>query len=141
MTWRPALAVAVAAALGLGACGGTSKADKAKNNVCDARADISKQIDTLKGLTISTATTSQIRSSVQAISDDLKTITESHGDRNDERKSQVQQANEQFTAQVKDLASTIGRSTSLSSARTQLTSAFQQLGTTYQQTFAKVDCS
>ena len=57
MAMRPYIAsllLVLIAALALGACG-ESKEDKAKSTVCDARADIGKQVDKLKGLTITTA--------------------------------------------------------------------------------------
>ena len=44
------------AGLAVAACGGESKSDKASSKVCDARADIKKQVDELRGLTITTAT-------------------------------------------------------------------------------------
>ena len=51
----------------------SSKQDDAKAQVCDARADISKQVDTLKGITVSAATLDQIQTSLKAIDTDLKT--------------------------------------------------------------------
>jgi hypothetical protein len=137
---KPLIIVPVIAALALGACGGQSSEDKAKKQVCDARADISKQVDTLKGLTPSTATTTQIQDSLKAIANDLKQIKDAQGNLSDQRKSQVQEANQAFQSQVKDIASSLGTTTSVSDAKTQLAAAFQQLATTYQQTFAKVDC-
>lgn len=127
------------AAVALAGCG-KSAADKAQSKVCDARADISKQVDTLKGLTPSTATTDQITSSLKAIGNDLKKIAGAQGDLNDKRKNEVQQANQAFASQVKQIVSTVGTSTSVNDAKAKLTTAFQQLATTYQQTFAKVDC-
>ena len=138
-------AVAVALTLALGslglvACGGTSKSDKAKSQVCSARDDISKQVDTLKGLTLSTATAGQITSSLQAIGNDINKIRGAQGDLSGDRKKQVQDANQAFESSVKDIASSLSKTTSLSDAKTQLSSALQQLATSYQQTFAKIDC-
>ena len=42
---------------------------------------------------------------------------------------------------MQSIAGSIGKSTSLSQAKTQLSSALQQLGTAYKQSFAGVDCS
>jgi hypothetical protein len=133
----PLLAVAVAVA----ACGGQSKEEQATNRVCDARADLSKQVDTLKGLTLSTATSSQIQDGLKAIGNDLKTITDAQGDLSGERKQEVEQANQAFAKEVKDVASTVLRETSTSEAKTRLTAAFQDLAATYEQSFAKVDCT
>jgi hypothetical protein len=139
MTHAPRLAAALLAAAALASCG-TSKEDKAKQQVCDARSDIAKQVDTLKGLTVTTATTSQISTSLKAISNDLKQIASAQGNLSDSRKKQVQDANEAFTSQMQSTISDLGQSLSLSNAKAQLESSLKQLATAYQQSFAKVDC-
>ena len=133
------LAVALAAGLALAGCG-QSKQEKATEQACSARADIKKQVDTLKGLTVSTATTDQIRTSLQAIRDDLTKITDAQKDLSGQRKQQLEAANQAFSSEVKTIASDLGTSLSLSSAKQQLTAALQQLGTTYQKTLAGIDC-
>lgn len=133
------LVVALVGALAAAGCG-QSKEQKATDQVCSARADISKQVDTLKGLTISTATTDQIRNSLQAIRADLAKITDAHGDLSGQRKQQVQAANQAFSSQIKSIVSKLGTSLSLSGAKEQLTAALQQLGSSYQQTLARIDC-
>ena len=140
---RPSIALLLTAllvTLGLGACG-ESKQDKAKSTVCDARADISKQVDKLKGLTVSTVTVDGVQSSLKAISSDLSKIKDAQGDLSGDRRTQVQDATKTFTAQVQSIAGSVGKSTSLSEAKAQLTSALQQLGDAYKQSFARVDCS
>jgi hypothetical protein len=132
--------VVVLAVLVLGACGGDSKEDEAKAQVCDARADVSKQVDSLKGMTLSTATTSQIRESLTAIGNDLTKIKDAQADLDDQRKSQVQQANQAFESQLKSIRSTLGSTTSLSDAKAQLSQAFQQLASAYEDTLSKIDC-
>ena len=130
----------VLATLGVAACGGKSKQQKAQDQVCNARADISKQVNTLKGLTVSTATTSQISSSLQAIGNDLNTIKNAQKDLSSDRKKQIQAANQAFTNSIKSIASSLGSSLSLGNAKAQLSAALQQLATSYQQTFAKITC-
>ena len=127
------------ATLALSACG-ESKQDKAKSTVCDARADISKQVDKLKGLTVSTVTADGVQSSLKAINSDLSKIAGAQGDLSADRSKQVQDATKTFTSQVQDIAGSVGKSTSLSDAKAQLTSALQQLGDAYKQSFAKIDC-
>ena len=140
---RVRLCVAIAvlfAVVVVGACGGDSKEDKATAQVCEARADISKQVDNLKNMTLSTATTSEIRQNLTAIRNDLSKIKNAQADLNDQRKSQVQQANQALESQLKSIRSTLGSTTSLSDAKTQLSQAFQQLAGTYKDTFSKIDC-
>jgi valyl-tRNA synthetase len=134
------LLLVLVAALALGACG-ESKQDKAKTAVCDAKADIGKQVDTLKSLTITTATADDVQNSLKAINSDLSKIKDAQGDLSDERRQQVQNANKAFTSQLESIAGSLGKSTSLSEAKAQLTSALQQLADAYKQSFAQVDCS
>ena len=133
------LLIALLATLALGACG-ESKEDKAKSAVCDARADISKQVDQLKGLSISTVTVDGVQNSLKAISSDLSKIKDAQGDLSPDRRTQVENATKTFTSQLQSIAGSVGKSTSLSEAKAQLTSALQQLGDAYKQSFARVDC-
>jgi hypothetical protein len=130
----------VLAAGALSACG-QSKADKASAKVCDARDDIGKQVDKLKGLTISTATLDQVTSSLNAIKQDLSDIADAQGDLSDQKRQDVQAANEAFKATVSQIASSVGKSLALQDAGAQAKQALQELASTYQSTFGKIDCS
>jgi hypothetical protein len=139
MTRAPGLAVALLAAAALASCG-TSSEDKAKQQVCDARSDIAKQVDTLKGMTITTATADQVSKSLKAIGDDLKQISGAQGDLSASRRQQVTDANQAFASQMESTVSDLGKSLSVSGARAQLESALNQLASAYRSSFAKVDC-
>jgi hypothetical protein len=127
------------AGLALTACG-ESAADKASTQVCDARADIKKQVDELRGLTISTATVDGVTSNLQAIRTDLGKITDAQSDLNDDRKKQVQAANQAFEEQMTSLVKNVGKSLSLAEAESQLRSALAQLADSYKQTLGQIDC-
>ena len=129
-----------AAAVGLTACGQSSE-DKAKSQVCDARSDISKNVNELKGLTLTTATVDGVKQNVKAIQDDLGKIKDAQGDLKGARKQQVQAANQAFSEQVKSIVSSVTTNLSLSGAGTQLKSAATQLASSYKQTLGKIDCS
>ncbi len=79
--------------------------------------------------------------SLEAIGSDLSKIKDAQGDLAGDRRQQVQDATKTFTSQVQSIAGSVGKSTSLSDAKSQLTSALQQLSAAYQQSFARVDCS
>jgi uncharacterized membrane-anchored protein YjiN (DUF445 family) len=130
----------VLAAGALSACG-ESKADKAQGKVCDARDDIGKQVQKLQGLTVSTATLGQVTSSLTAIRQALSDIADAQGDLSGERQKDVKAANEAFKASLSQIASSVGKSLSLQDAGTQVKQALQQLASSYQSTFAKLDCS
>jgi hypothetical protein len=136
--------LAVLVTLALGACGGggggSSKQDKAKEQVCSARDDIAKQVDTLKGLTLSTATLDTVQTSLKAIDNDLKKIKDATSDLSGDSKSQIQKANQEFVTKVNSIASSLLKTSSLSQAQSQATAALQQLADAYEQTFAKFSC-
>jgi Tfp pilus assembly protein PilP len=132
--------VLAAAGLALAACG-QSADDKAQAQVCDARADIQKQVDQLRGLTITTATVDGVKSNLNAIKADLGKIKDAQGQLSDQRKQQVQAANKAFEDQVTTIVGSVGRSTSVTQAATQAKSAMNELADSYQQTLGRIDCS
>lgn len=134
------LIVLATSALLVAACGGQSKADKAKSQVCDASADIQTQVKKLQGLTPATVTTNAVKDSLSSIQNDLKKIADAQGDLSSERKQQVQSANEQFKSQFESIVASVGTNLSVSGAQAQLQDALQKLGSAYQSSFAKVDC-
>jgi phosphoglycerate-specific signal transduction histidine kinase len=134
-----ALLLLVLAAGVLTGCG-ESKADKAKSQVCDARDDIGKQVDALKGLTITTATTEKITDSLNAIQSDLKKIADATGDLSAERKKDVQAANDEFKSTMSQITADFGSKLSIQDLATQAKAALQQLADSYANTFGKLSC-
>ena len=128
------------AGLAVAACG-ESEQDKASTKVCDARADIKKQVDELRGLTITTATVDGVTANLKAIRTDLGKIADAQGSLSDDRKKQVQSANQAFKAQMTSLAASVGKSLSLADAESQLRTALTQLSDSYKQTLGRIDCS
>lgn len=131
------LAIVPAAVAGCG----DSQEDKATAQVCDARDDIAKQVKSLEGLTISTATTSQVADALGAIRDDLSKISDARADLSDERRKEVEQANDAFTSTLRDTAADVGRSISLEDAASTIEGAIQTLAASYRDTFGQIDCS
>src|SRR5215207_10017478 len=125
----------------LGSACGESEQEQALNDVCDARADIQKQVDELSGLTIGTVTVDRVRANLSAIRGDLKKVGDAQADLSDERKQEVESATKEFTSQVQSIASDFGTSLSLNEAEAKLQSALKQLADAYQETLGKVDCS
>src|ERR1700709_827415 len=123
----------------VGACG-DSAADKAKTTVCDARADIGKQVSRLKSLTPSTVTKDAVTKPLNAIKNDLKDISGAQSDLSSNRRSEVAAATEAFTSDVKRIAGELGASLSASNAKAGVTTALQQLEASYQKTFAPLNC-
>jgi phosphoglycerate-specific signal transduction histidine kinase len=130
----------VLAAAALAACG-QSKADKARDQVCEARDSIAHQVESLQELTLTTATTEKVQDSLQAIQSDLKTISSASDDLSAERKKDVQAANDEFTAKMAQIGQDFGSSVSIEGAATQAKAALQQLADSYRSTFGQLDCS
>jgi hypothetical protein len=119
---------------------GQSQEDKANNHVCDVRADIRTQVDELRGLTLSSASVDGVRANLSAIRQDLGKMEDAPSDLDDDRRKQVQAANQAFEAQVKSIAQNVGRGVFVAGAQTQLKSALGQLADSYKQTLAPIDC-
>jgi hypothetical protein len=109
--------------------------------ICAARDDISKEIDELQSLTLTTATTSQVSDGLQSISDNLTTIEESRDELSDDRREEIEAANDAFADSITELAGTIGRTISVEGAATELEKAMDQLATSYRDSFGEIDCS
>ena len=138
---RSGLLVAVLLLIGATAVGcGESDAEKAQTQVCDARADLKTQIDDLAALTPATATADGVEENLNAIEDDLNQIKDAQGDLNEERKQEVESATQEFTSEVEAVANDLTSDLSLSGAEAKLETAGKQLASSYQQTFAQIDC-
>jgi Tfp pilus assembly protein PilP len=135
----PSRLLALALIAAIAGCG-QSAADKAANKVCDARADIQKQVTTLKNLTPTTASLDKARSSITAIRNDVKKIVDAQSDLKPERKKAVEAANKEFSSQFDDALTSFATSGSLSAGAKQLQAALTKLGDSYVAALGKIDC-
>jgi chromosome segregation ATPase len=119
---------------------GESDEEKAQNQVCDARADLQKQVNELSNLTPSTATVDGVQQNLSAIEDDVKKINDAQGNLTEERRQEVESANKEFESDLESIAEGLTSDLSLGGAEQKLRTAAQQLAGSYKQTFAKVDC-
>jgi hypothetical protein len=125
-----------ALALALAGCG-ESKEEKAKKTVCNARSDIQKRTQTLKGLTPSVATLPQIKTELTAIFEDVKKIGSAQEDLAPARKEQVKKATETFKHQLESVPfSSIGPQ-----LVSQLRPYAEQLERSYTQALGPIECS
>jgi hypothetical protein len=147
---RSMIAVLLTAGLVFAGCGGSdndkavseggSQQDQTMSQVCAARADIKKQLDTLTSMTASTFTADGVKTSLQSIRDDLKTLASAQRGLTGDRKQAIQQANSQFKTTVESVGSTLLKSLSASDAAAQLKSAAGELKTSYEKALAPIDC-
>jgi hypothetical protein len=152
MRTATSIAALLLAALAFAACGGSegesegqsegqSGQANAESTVCDARASIGKQVDALKATTPSTFTVADVTKRLNTIRGDLQSIKGARKDLSDDRRAQVDSANQAFESEVKDVSKQLLTSLSSQDAKAEVTASLQQLGTTYQKTYARVDCS
>jgi hypothetical protein len=132
------VALALLASAGCG--GGQSAADKAKSQACDASSDIKAQVDTLKGLPLSSDSVDKAKAALQKINSDLDTIATAAPTVKGDLGSQLEAANAAFKTQVQQIADSITSAQSLTAAVTALASAGSTLSNSYQQAFANVKC-
>ena len=135
-----ALVFALLLGLAVAACG-ESDQEKAKNDVCDARAEIEKNVKDLQNLTIGTATVDKVKSNLDGIKNGLTRIADARANLNDADKAKVQKANETFKSQLQALVGDLGTSTSLQDAAQQLKTDIAGLASAYQETLGPIDCS
>lgn len=136
------LLLAVVAALAAG-CGDDEQSaqEQAQTQVCDARADIQTQIDTLQGLTLSTASIDAAQQSLGAIGDDLTQIKDAQADLAPQRKQDVQQAVDAFESQVSGIAGDfVSGLTGGAQAQAQLETALGKLASGFRTAFEPVGC-
>ncbi len=136
------ISVVTLALLAAAGCGGSSQsaADKAKSQACDASSDIQAQVDTLKGLPLSSDSVDKAKTALQKINSDLDTIATAAPTVKGDLGSQLKAANAAFKTQVQQIADSITSAQSLTAAATALASAGSTLGNAYQQAFANVQC-
>ncbi len=140
----PSLSLVVIASLlsvlVLASCGESSQ-EKAKAQVCEARADISKQVKALSELTLSLNVLSEAKTGVEAIGKDLTKIKDAQPNLEPARKEQVQAATHTFEAQINSILSELTSKPSLSKLETQLKSSLTQLASGYEKALAPLNCS
>jgi hypothetical protein len=127
--------------LALGACGGDSSEETAQTTVCNARADISTQVNELKGLTAATVTKDGVTQSVDAIKKSLSDMSGAQSELSSARRSEAEAANKAFTSSLQGIKSDLLTSLSASDAKTAVVTALQQLATSYQTAFAPLKCN
>lgn len=140
MLSKASVALVLVALLLIAGCG-DSQEDQAMADVCAARDDITKQVDELKNLTVTTATTDAVSEGLQAIRDDLSTIGDATAQLSDERRDEVETANDEFAAAVRETLRSVGTSVSVADASSQVKTAFSDLESTYRSTFGQLDCT
>jgi hypothetical protein len=150
------LIACVCVALALTACGSSSDdgspatgtptdtpapaQDQAATQVCSARDDIQKQVQTLTSLNADTATKANVTSALTAIQADLQKIVAAQPDLTSERKQQVQDATTAFAGELKDIVRQAIAGLATTDAQTQATKAAESLESAVKTSLEPIDC-
>lgn len=126
--------------LGFVGCGESSQ-EKAKAQVCAARSDISKQVQMLSQLTLSTDIITQAKAGLEAIGSDVTKIKDVQPNLEPARKQQVAAATSTFATQVASIITGLVSNPSLGNAEEQLRSSLSQYVKSFEQALAPIDCS
>jgi phage-related protein len=136
-----ALLIALLLPVAVAAGCGESAADKAQDDVCAARDDIAKQVDELKGLTLTTATVAGVQQNLSTIRDGLEQIRSAQKSLNKDRRAEVKAATDEFVSTVTSVVKGLRSDVSLSEARSRITQAAQDLGAAFPASLGRIDCS
>jgi hypothetical protein len=142
-----AAAVVLLSSLGLVACGESSE-EKATAQVCSARSEISKQVEKLEALTISSSAPAEAKASVEAINASLHKISEAAPNLPSARKEEVKAADTAakaslvaLTAGAVSAAKSGGAEAAAKSAQAQLKTTAATFGAAYKHAFDELKCS
>lgn len=139
----PALSAAVLAALALGgaACG-ESEAEKAKAQVCKARTEIDKSVESLKNLPLSTGALTTVKTDLETITKELGTIKEAEPKLDSSIRGNVESATNTFKSEVTNLfTEAIAGGVSSGNIGSALKSSVTKLVDSYKATIASISCS
>jgi hypothetical protein len=123
----------------LAGCGESAQA-KASKQLCALRGDISKQIRTLTGLTLSSSSAAAAKASFEAIGNDVNQIKALQPKLDSSHRHAAETATHDFVTRVGAIATALGSKLSPSNAATQFKSALSQLAEAYNQTLASLSC-
>ena len=118
-----------------------SEEEKALQAVCTSRADIQKRVESLASTTVTNFTLNGFKENVQGISNDVSTIRTNQPKLKENRKQEIQAANQAFETAVTTTLKSLGTSLSVSNAQEKLKTAGLQLVSSYKETLQPVDCS
>lgn len=133
------LLLAVLAVFALSGCG-ESKEDKALASVCTSKADIEKQVNTLKSLVVSPETTDQMQKAATAIAKDLQAIEAQMPALKSSVRSQVQAANAKFKSDLASISLEIADSISVKDGKVQASKSYAELEDAYKQAYSSLKC-
>jgi hypothetical protein len=136
---QASLAALAVVLFALSGCGESAQA-KAGKQVCAVRGDISKQIRTLTGLTLSSSSATAAKTSFEAIGSDITQIKGLQSKLDPARRRPVETATHDFVTRVGAIASALTSKLSPANAATQFKSALAQLAEAYNQTLASLTC-
>ena len=135
----PATLIAVLLAFALSGCGESEK-EKATAQVCSARKDINKQVQTLSELQLSTSLLTDAKDSLEAIVSDLGTIKEAQPKLKLAEDKRVESAVSTFEKEVTSIVSGLVTNQSLSKAEAELKASLKKFASNFGEALNSINC-
>lgn len=119
-------------------CGESAQA-KAEKTVCEGKQEISTSVNSLKSMTLTTASASTVQNDIKGIEAGLQKVKGAQGQLSNSRREAAEKANAQLSAEVSTIAHEL-TSLTLPQALTSVVTAGEKLAASYQTAFAPVKC-
>ena len=118
---------------------GESEQAKAEKTVCEGKQEVNHGVNSLKSITLATASASTVRSDIKSIEAGLEKVKGAEGKLSGKRKEEVEKANAQLSSELSTIKHELSTLT-LPQALTKLLTAAEKLASSYKQTFAAIEC-
>lgn len=119
-------------------CGESAQA-KAEKTVCEGKKEIGTSVDSLKSMTLTTASASTVQNDIKGIDAGLQKVKGAEGQLSSSRREAAEKANAQMSAELSSISHEL-TSLSLPAALTKVLTVGEKLATSYKQAFAPVEC-
>jgi hypothetical protein len=119
-------------------CGESAQA-KAEKTVCEGKKEIGTSVDSLKSMTLTTASASTVQNDIKGIEAGLRKVKGAQGQLSSSRREAAEKANAQMSAELSSISHELS-SLSLPGALTKVLSVGEKLAASYKTAFAPVEC-
>ena len=118
---------------------GESAQVKAEKTVCEGKQEIGTSVDSLKSMSLTTASASTVQNDIKGIEAGLQKVKGAQDQLSSSRRAAAEKANAQLSAEVSSISHEL-TSLTLPQALTSVVTAGEKLAASYKTAFAPVEC-
>ena len=107
--------------------------------MCEGKKEIGTSVDSLKSMTLATASASTVQNDIKGIEAGLQKVKGAQGQLSSTRKEEVEKANAQMSAELSSISHEL-TSLTLPQALTKVPTAGEKLAASYKQAFTPIEC-